>query len=361
MLTSGRARVLIVVLAILAVGTIAWKAQPVRHEIAYRLAVNGYIGPARWIYHGLAREGDRLARNNYAVLIDNNRYIAADPAEKNKWFREASRYYRAAASAGLPAARYNLGMMFYDPSSKAPAMDQQWYKRAREEGDAIAQLIYARHLGPGKQDQDYRDRLALLKRLADGGDAEAQHRYGEQMYWVSETAEAERYFRLAAEQGHLEAASRLGVHLWANGGRPDEIVKWLTSAAERGDLQAQASLGDLLNEGELAPRDTRKAAYWFAMAADRTNVDEPFRRVYRLDRAGFRCCYWMRQKSDGNTRESASYELALLYLYGTGGMPKDFAKARHYFELPAKICWGESCDILKMLDAHNVPPLPKTD
>src|SRR4051812_35612154 len=102
MLTSGRARVLIVALAIVAVGTVAWKAQPVRHEIAYRLAVNGYIGPARWIYQGLAREGDRLARNNYAVLIDNNRYIAQDPAEKNKWFREASRYYRVAASAGLP-------------------------------------------------------------------------------------------------------------------------------------------------------------------------------------------------------------------------------------------------------------------
>jgi TPR repeat protein len=97
------------------------------------------------------------------------------------------------------------------------------------------------------------------------------------------------------------------------------------------------------------------------MAADQTNVDERFRRVYRLDRAGFRCCYWMRQESAWNTRESASYQLALLYLYGTGGMPKDFAKARHYLELPAKICWAESCDILKMLDAHNVPPPPNKD
>jgi TPR repeat protein len=360
MLTSGRARMLIVALAIVAVGTVAWKAQPVRHEIAYRLAVNGYVSPARWIYRGLAREGDPLARNNYAVLIDNNRYIAEDQAEKNRWFREVSRYYRAAASAGLPAARYNLGMMFYDPAPTAPEKDRQWYQRVREEGDAIAQLVYARNLDNGKQDQDYRDRLALLKRLADGGDAEAQHRYGEQMYWVSNTAAAERYFRLAAEQGHLEAATRLGVHLWQNGGRPDEIVKWLAIAARRGNLQAQAWLGDLFNEGELARRDARKAAHWYAMAADGSNVDERFRRVYRLDRAGFRCCYWMRREFSPNTRESASYELALLYLYGDG-VPKDFARARHYLELPAKICWKESCDLLAMLDAHQVPPPPKHD
>ncbi len=361
MLTSGRARMLIVALAIVAVGTVVWKAQPVRHEIAYRLAVNGIIGPARWIYRGLAREGDPLARNNYAVLIDNNRYIAEDPAEKNKWFRDVSRYYRAAASAGLPAARYNLGMMFYDSSRTAPAMDQQWYQHAREEGDPIAQLIYARNLGPGKQDEEYRDRLALLKRLADGGDAEAQHRYGEQMYWVSETAEAGRYFRLAAEQGYVEAEARLGVHLWQNGGRPVEIVKWLTSAADRGNLQAQAWLGDLFNQGELAPRDAGKAAYWYAKAADQTKMDERFLRVYRLDRAGFRCCYWMRREFSPNTQESASYELALLYLYGTG-VRKNFVKARHYLELPAKICWKESCNILAMLDANGVPPpLPKND
>ena len=43
------------------------------------------------------------------------------------------------------------------------------------------------------------------------------------------------------------------------------------------------------------------------------------------------------------------------------GVPKDLAKARHYLELPARICWNESCDILKMLDAHIEPPPPKTD
>ena len=130
-----------------------------------------------------------------------------------------------------------------------------------------------------------------LRTRAEQGDAEAQYEFG-CMYDVGcldETvlsngldleidalgdAEAARWYRLAAEQGHAAAQSRLGdFHQFVSGVPQDypEAVRWHRSAAEQGHADAQWSLGLMYEVGVGVPQDYVAAHVWLNLSASRRN------------------------------------------------------------------------------------------
>ena len=82
-------------------------------------------------------------------------------------------------------------------------------------------------------------------------------------------AEAVKWYRLAAEQGHADAQFNLG-NMYARGdGVPEndaEAVKWYRLAAEQGDAVAQYNLGVMYANGEGVLRSGAAAADWFYKA-----------------------------------------------------------------------------------------------
>ena len=71
-------------------------------------------------------------------------------------------------------------------------------------------------------------------------------------------AEAVKWRRLAADQGHADAQNNLGFcYFNGKGVKQDfvEAVKWWRLAAEQGDADAQNSLGDCYYNGEGVKQD----------------------------------------------------------------------------------------------------------
>ncbi len=117
--------------------------------------------------------------------------------------------------------------------------------------------------------------LVKWKELAEQGDADAQLNWGALYANGSnglphDDAEAVKWYRLAAEQGHPTAQFYLGLMYVAGRGVPKndaEAVKWYRLAAERGDYIAQYNLGLMYAQGMGVPQNDARAYLWYSMAA----------------------------------------------------------------------------------------------
>ena len=122
--------------------------------------------------------------------------------------------------------------------------------------------------------------LDSLRAAAEQGDAAAQFDLGsmaaaEGRGVPQDGAEAVRWYRLAAEQGHALAQAGLGV-LYAEGRgvRQDdpEAVLWLRRAADQGIAEAQGRLGMMYAAGRSVPRSYAEAVRWYRLAADQRHA-----------------------------------------------------------------------------------------
>ena len=83
-------------------------------------------------------------------------------------------------------------------------------------------------------------------------------------------AEAVRWYRQAAEQGHAWAQLNLGVRYYRGEGVARdyaEALRWYRQAAEQGEASAQFNLGLMYDKGEGVPRDYVEAYKWYSLAA----------------------------------------------------------------------------------------------
>ena len=88
-------------------------------------------------------------------------------------------------------------------------------------------------------------------------------------------AEAVRWYRLAAEQGHAAAQFTLGNMYDEGEGVPEddaEAVRWYRLAAEQGHAAAQFNLGNMYTGGGGVPKDAVTAYVWFSIAAAQGNT-----------------------------------------------------------------------------------------
>ncbi len=112
--------------------------------------------------------------------------------------------------------------------------------------------------------------MARLRPLANQGDANAQYPDRCPLRRAKDLIEAARYYKMAADQGHAEARSRLA-SLTCNGlGVPknmDECVRLYRLAADAGVTQAQVSLGARYLMGDGIPPNHDEAARLAGLAA----------------------------------------------------------------------------------------------
>jgi uncharacterized protein len=161
-------------------------------------------------------------------------YEAGDYAEAVKWFRKA-------AEQGDAIAQYNLALMYRDGEgvTQDDAEAVKWFRKAAEQGVANAQYNLALRYDKGKGvTQDY--------------------------------AEAAKWFRKAAKQGNASAQSNLGVMYFNGEGVTQDVaeaLKWYRKAAEQGVAQAQHNLGVMYYKGYGVLQDTIAAHMWFNIAA----------------------------------------------------------------------------------------------
>lgn len=71
-------------------------------------------------------------------------------------------------------------------------------------------------------------------------------------------AQAESWFRMAADQGHVQAQDNYGLALF-QGGHKELAAPWLFRSADRGEARAQLVLGTMLFNGDGVPRDFPRA------------------------------------------------------------------------------------------------------
>jgi len=112
--------------------------------------------------------------------------------------------------------------------------------------------------------------VAIWRPLADKNDADALFNLG-QAYRLGlgvklDLATAQGLFERAARLGHLDAQTSLGLLLFQNGNRIG-AMRWLKSAAERGEPRALLIYGTALFNGDGTERDLVKAYAYVSRAA----------------------------------------------------------------------------------------------
>lgn len=108
------------------------------------------------------------------------------------------------------------------------------------------------------QRSDYAGAVKIWRPLADKGDADAEFNLG-QAYRLgrgvaTNLAAAKTWFERAADQGHLDAETTLGLLLFQNNEQADGL-KWLKKAAERGEPRALLVYGTALVNGDGVTQD----------------------------------------------------------------------------------------------------------
>ena len=141
----------------------------------------------------------------------------------------------------------------------------------------------------------------------EGMSAEEMYQQGEKYYEEEEYAEAVKWYRRAAEQGHAEAQWNLGL-AYADGKgilKDDaEAVKWIHRAAEQEDIYAQTDLGWMYQNGDCVPQDYAEAAKWYRRAAEQGHA-------------------------------SAQTRIGTQYYFGEG-VPQDYAEAVKWYRRAAE-------------------------
>ena len=143
------------------------------------------------------------------------------------------------------------GNEFFNQENYAEAV--KWYRKAAEQGDAVAQcnlgVMYTTGQGVS---QNYTEAVKWCRKAADQGDAQAQCILGvcyDNGLGVPQSyTEAVKWFHKAAEQGYAAAQYNLGVCYESGQGVPQdytEAVKWYRKAAEQGYVGAIEVLKEL--------------------------------------------------------------------------------------------------------------------
>ncbi len=125
------------------------------------------------------------------------------------------------------------------------------------------------------ENEDYDKAFSIFSRLANAGNAEAQHNLA-MLYRAGkgvkkDLASSLKWFRRAAEQGIADAQYYLG-YMYDNGEAVEKSAQyafiWYRKAAEQGHGLAQINLGVLYVSGEPSvPQDVEQAYLWFHVAA----------------------------------------------------------------------------------------------
>lgn len=116
----------------------------------------------------------------------------------------------------------------------------------------------------------------VLKLRAERGDVNAQYALGLEYGKTRQFQDSNKWYFLAAGQGHARAQHILGVrYVFGQGVErdPEEASLWFGKAAAQGEPNSQFSLGLRYVRGDSVPQDFAMAVRWFRLAADQGHAE----------------------------------------------------------------------------------------
>ena len=244
-----------------------------------------------------AKQGEVKAQRRLGLILEAGEDVPQDCAEAARWF------FNLALQAEIrdqyvPTIDRPEGVGFSEANKAQPASS---WRKAAEAGDARAQYelggCYENGQGAGI---DRTESVNWYRKSAQGGYAPAQflmgYFYQEDFRLEHDPDEVIRWYRQAADQGYAKAQYNLGCY-YARGqfevfrfppggarvssmrGIPKnqvEAVKWYRKAAEQGHVAAQYVMGKTLHSGDGVPQNSAEAVVWWRKAAEQGHPTSQF-------------------------------------------------------------------------------------
>ncbi|WP_414933033.1 tetratricopeptide repeat protein [Vibrio europaeus] len=219
---------------------------------------------AEKIFHKLADDGNAEAQTQLAFMYIEGKGHGRDPDLALKWLRKA-------ADSGYAEAQYRLAGLYYHAVKKSP------------ESKIFAGIVTMNTHARSRNIVEHSDSEAekWYKKAALQGHLDAQHSLGE-VYEYGESGiknieDATVWYQRAAKQGSLKAITKLGTMYHDGYGIVQsenyaQAMKLYRQAAEQGYSNAQVRLGAMLANGENSAKDYAGAEMWFKKAANQNDV-----------------------------------------------------------------------------------------
>jgi hypothetical protein len=206
------------------------------------LSDSGIIGSGNGRWQTRSNITKQSADGTY-TLRDANHMEGTGPSGSGVWTRVGD-----AGATPLASSESNpFADVFPKPSVTPTTLSDE------EQAELIFDKAYA------SRDKDSRNRL---EKKARSGIAMAQELFGEQLDQEENFAEAATWFRKAAEQGDVDAMSKLAGCYWSGKGvdkSAREAINWWKQAADKGDEEATKNLKMALEKfDEFGQPRTRK-------------------------------------------------------------------------------------------------------
>lgn len=170
------------------------------------------------------------------------------------------------------------------------------------------------------------------------GYPEEQYKLGKYCADKMNSSGAVKWFRKAAEQGHVGAQSRLGYYYEKGVGADKDLpeaVKWYRKAAEQGNAKAQFDLGKCYSNGIGLTKDATEAVKWYRKAAEQGNADAQCNLGYCYNKGEgiledkFEAVNWYRKAAEQGDAQ-AQNNLGCCYRDGEG-VAQDYKEAVKWF------------------------------
>jgi TPR repeat protein len=196
-------------------------------------------------------------------------------------------------------------------------------------------------------DKNYTEAEKYYRMSAEQGNADAQNKLGN-MYFdgkvvAKDYSEAFKWYQKSAEQGNVDSQYMLGSMYHLGDGVTEnlsEAVKWYRKSAEQGDASAQNSLGDMYFEGDGVTQNVSEALKWYRKSAEQGNKYAQYKlgNTYHFGQGGTvnysEALKWYRKSAEQGNAD-AQYFIGMMYQYGDG-VTKDYAKALEWYQKAAK-------------------------
>ena len=281
------------------------------------------------------------------------------------------------AEKGDAAAMRDMGIFYHENAELNYTAAHPWFVKAAEKGDAVSQYYAGRDFWNSYGiPRDDKLGLKWLEKSTKAGNADAKQMLGD-IYLTGdkirehiERAKPDQKRALAllteaAAQGSGRAQYSLGNYYFAQGSEkyPDAF-KYYKLSAEQGHSAAQQKLGMLYAYGYGATQDLAQSIAWYEKSAAQGNIEAEFALALAYLRgnegvpkdAAKALSYFQKLEAhdwnlDADGRSlveyviEAKYRMGMMYRDGIG-VDKDLARAAHWFELAARSRSGEGCYLL---------------
>ncbi|ACP25480.1 beta-lactamase HcpD precursor [Sinorhizobium fredii NGR234] len=182
--------------------------------------------------------------------------------------------YRSIGLALIVASALAAGLAPAGAQESAASLDAPLALVAKHDPQAQFVIGSMYYKGSSGVRRDHAMAAKWYRTAAEQGHVKAQVNLGS-LYFEGEGVpqdyvEAARWFRKAAEDGNAAMAQYNLAMIYAHGmgvvANPVEAAHWYRKAAEQGDAAAQLQLGLMYERGEGVPRDAALAADWLQKA-----------------------------------------------------------------------------------------------